>query len=66
MIKKEEESREELERINQGIVEKKEDLLTKQEALKIREERISEYQERITDLQKKKEVLSYRTWEMRQ
>jgi hypothetical protein len=41
-------------------------LYLKQDALKNREEKLAEQQERIVDLQKKKEVLSYRTWEMRQ
>lgn len=45
---------------------KSEELLEKQEQMKMREERIGEYQERIGDLQKKKQILSYRTWEMRQ
>lgn len=66
MVKKEEEFRDELNSIIQKINQKKEDLLSKQQSLKAREEKISEYQDRITDLQKKKEVLSYRTWEMRQ
>lgn len=34
--------------------------------MKIKEEKIGEYQERIGDLQKKKQILSYQTWEMRQ
>jgi hypothetical protein len=34
--------------------------------MKIREERIGIFQEQIGDLQKKKQILSYRTWEMRQ
>lgn len=34
--------------------------------MKAREEKIGQYQERIGDLQKKKQILSYRTWQMRQ
>ena len=34
--------------------------------MKLREERIGIFQEQIGDLQKKKQILSYRTWEMRQ
>lgn len=41
-------------------------MLQKQDSLKNREEKLAEHQERIIELQKKKEVLSYRTWEMRQ
>ena len=41
-------------------------LKEKQENMKQREERIGIFQEQIGDLQKKKQILSYRTWEMRQ
>lgn len=40
--------------------------MEKQEQMKVREEKIGDFQERIGDLQKKKQILSYRTWEMRQ
>ena len=41
-------------------------LKEKQENMKLREEKISQYQDQIGDLQKKKQILGYRTWEMRQ
>lgn len=66
MLKQEEDYRDELASITRQIQQKRQDLLIKQDALKNREERLAEQQERIADLQKKKEVLSYRTWEMRQ
>ena len=58
--------RAELKRIVGEINEKNDELREKQEQMKTKEERIGEYQERIGDLQKKKQILSYRTWEMRQ
>ena len=63
--KQEEETRIELGEVQRAISAKKQELLAKQEALRNREERIAEYQARIADLNKKKEVLGYRTWEMR-
>ena len=56
----------ELKRILAEIKGKNDDLREKQEYMKTKEERIGDYQERIGDLQKKKQILSYRTWEMRQ
>jgi chromosome segregation ATPase len=40
--------------------------MEKQELMKSREDKLGDFQERIKDLQKKKNILSYRTWEMRQ
>ena len=57
---------EELANITKQLEVRKQDLLAKQDSLKNREEMLAEYQQRMTDLQKKKEVLGYRTWEMRQ
>lgn len=34
--------------------------------MRLREEKIGDFQDRISDLQKKKQILGYRTWEMRQ
>ena len=58
--------RSELQNIRRNIKGKMEELDQKQENLRNREQRIACHQERIGDLQKKKEVLSYRIWEMRQ
>ena len=56
----------ELRLISEEIEFKQCSLKEKQENMKLREEKISQYQEQIGDLQKKKQILVYRTWEMRQ
>lgn len=66
MAKQHEQLQYELTELNKSMVMRKQELVNQQDTLKNREQKISQYQERISDLTKKKDILAYRTWEIRQ
>lgn len=66
MGKEEEQLQDQLAALSKATLARKQELLARQELLKNKEQKISEYQERIADLLKKKDILAYRTWEIRQ